>query len=79
MTGNVVNNQAEFGVETLESYQKHGYGKLLSLTLIQECLQQNLTPHWYCFANNRGSENLVSHLPMILHAETELSVFELTE
>lgn len=49
---------AEIDIYTAESHRKKGLGKLVTSLFIIECLQNDYTPNWDCFVENKGSFNL---------------------
>ena len=46
---------AEIDIYTAEKHRNKGLGKLVTSLFINECLQNDYTPNWDCFVENKGS------------------------
>lgn len=50
--------QLEIGIETVERFRGNGYAALVSLALIDFCMEKGLEPVWACRLENTGSYRL---------------------
>lgn len=52
----------ELGMETKSEYRGKGFATIISVKLIEYCLERGLEPVWACRLGNRGSYNLAVKL-----------------
>lgn len=54
-TDYVVSAKCELYVETFKGYKQKGFGTVVTLACVKECLNQNYEVNWHCWHNNTGS------------------------
>lgn len=51
----VSGNEIELGLETAKPHRKKGYGTLVAAACVEDCVRNDITPHWHCWNQDLAS------------------------
>jgi GNAT superfamily N-acetyltransferase len=51
----VSGNEIELGLETARPHRKEGFGTLVAAACVEDCVRNDITPHWQCWNQDLAS------------------------
>ncbi len=60
------------GIETLPEYENRGFATCITTEFVRQCLQQQCTPHWDSWADNRPSVRVAEKVGFSIAEEYEV-------